>query len=79
MTLCPRNFVRTAGVGVAVVNIDDTVAIDVFFRIANAVVVEVPASLAVGARRTWSAGCTVCAISTVGAIVAVTTCKSNSQ
>jgi hypothetical protein len=72
-------------IGVAVVYIDNTVAIDILVRIANAVVVEVPASLAAGARRTWSAGCTVGAINTIstigaiGAIVAVTTCKPNSQ
>jgi hypothetical protein len=67
------DFVGTVGIGVAVEDVDDTVAIDVFIRIADAVVVQIPAGLS---RSTVGTVGTVCAIYSVRAIVTFTACKS---
>jgi len=41
------DFIGATCVGVAVIDIDDAVAVDVFVRVSNTVIVEVPASLPV--------------------------------
>jgi hypothetical protein len=53
--------VSTAGVGITIIDIDGTIAIDVFFRIADSIVVKVPASLPVSS---------ISSIGSIGAISA---------
>ena len=60
-------------IGIAVINVDDAVPVDIFVGITNAVVVEVPASLAIGAISSCSAVLARCAI------VALATCQPEAK
>jgi hypothetical protein len=72
-------FIGTACVSITVVNINNAIVIDVFFRIANTIIVQVPAGLPCGTVSTIGAISAISAISTVSTVVSFASCQPESE